>query len=174
MGPFIYYVRAVYKLCRLKGGGVKNCQYYLVKRRLRGEMGSKLPILGRYSLRTAPKHLFIYVLVRWCISRTEIKYSRIFLWSTFYHGKKWQKYSKKRVFHFFYWKFGFYLCYDILGVVLSKGTYINDVRRFSTIFDPPPLPLNVRFLPSNVRFFGVILDPHPLPPYNRTSFMHVP
>ena len=137
MGPFIYYVRAVYKLCRLKGGGVKNCQYYLVKRRLRGEMGSKLPILGRYSLRTAPKHLFIYVLVRWCISRTEIKYSRIFLWSTFYHGKKWQKYSKKRVFHFFYWKFGFYLCYDILGVVLSKGTYINDVRRFSTILDPP-------------------------------------
>ena len=125
MGPFIYYVRAVYKLCRLKGGGVKNCQYYLVKRRLRGEMGSKLPILGRYSLRTAPKHLFIYVLVRWCISRTEIKYSRIFLWSTFYHGKKWQKYSKKRVFHFFYWKFGFYLCYDILGVVLSNWFFMN-------------------------------------------------
>ena len=45
---------------------------------------------------------------------------------------------------------------------LPKGTYINDVRRFSTIFDPPSPP-NVRFLPSNVRFFGVILDP-PSPP----------
>ena len=44
-----------------------------------------------------------------------------------------------------------------------QGTDINDVRRFSTIFDPPSPP-NVRFLPSNVRFFGVILDPPPLPP----------
>ena len=37
-----------------RGGGVKNCQFYLVKRRLRG--GQKLPILRRHSLWTAPKH----------------------------------------------------------------------------------------------------------------------
>ena len=32
---------AVHKLCRLKGGGegVKNCQFYFVKRRLRGREG---------------------------------------------------------------------------------------------------------------------------------------
>ena len=32
---------AVHKLCRLKGGGggVKNCQFYLVKRQLRGGEG---------------------------------------------------------------------------------------------------------------------------------------
>ena len=36
---------AVHKLCRLKGaegGEVKNCQFYLVKRRLRGGRGSKI------------------------------------------------------------------------------------------------------------------------------------
>ena len=40
----------------------------------------------------------------------------------------------------------------------TKGTYINDVRRFLT--PPPP---NVRFLPCNVQFFGDILDPPPPP-----------
>ena len=33
---------AVHKLCRLRGGGgVKNCQFYLVKRRLKGGGGQK-------------------------------------------------------------------------------------------------------------------------------------
>ena len=32
----------VHKVCRLKGGGVKNCQFYLVKRQLRGGRGSKI------------------------------------------------------------------------------------------------------------------------------------
>ena len=48
---------AVHKLCRLRGGGggVKNCRFYLVKRRLRaGGGGQKLPILRRHSLWTAP------------------------------------------------------------------------------------------------------------------------
>ena len=35
------YLGAVHKLCRLKGGGVKNCKFYLVKRRLRGGEGVK-------------------------------------------------------------------------------------------------------------------------------------
>ena len=36
-------LEAVHKLCRLKGGGgwVKNCQFYLLKRRLRGGEGFK-------------------------------------------------------------------------------------------------------------------------------------
>ena len=37
------YLGAVHKLCRLKkGGGIKNCQCCLVKRRLRGGRGSKI------------------------------------------------------------------------------------------------------------------------------------
>ena len=40
--PFPLHQGAVRKLCRLKGGGgVKNCQFYLVKRRLRGREGVK-------------------------------------------------------------------------------------------------------------------------------------
>ena len=49
---------AVHKLCRLKGGGGggKNCQFYLVKRRLGGGEGEQnLPTLRRHSLWTAPK-----------------------------------------------------------------------------------------------------------------------
>ena len=33
---------AVHKLCRLKGGEVKFCQFHLVKRQLRGREGSKI------------------------------------------------------------------------------------------------------------------------------------
>ena len=50
----------------------------------------------------------------------------------------------------------------VIHALTGKGSSINDVRRFLTIFDPPS-PQNVRFLPSNVRFFGVISDP-PTPP----------
>ena len=46
----------------------------------------------------------------------------------------------------------------VIHALTGKGSSINDVRRFLTIFDPPSPP-NVRFLPSNVRFFGVISDP---------------
>ena len=41
------------------GDGFKNCQFYLVKRQLRGGGGQKSPILrGHGSLWTAPKHDF--------------------------------------------------------------------------------------------------------------------
>ena len=43
-----------------------------------------------------------------------------------------------------------------------KGSFINDVRRFLTIIDPPTL-LNVRFLPYKRPIFWLILDP-PTPP----------
>ena len=43
-----------------------------------------------------------------------------------------------------------------------KGSFINDVRRFLTIIDPPTPP-NVQFLPNKRPIFWVILDP-PTPP----------
>ena len=43
-----------------------------------------------------------------------------------------------------------------------KGSFINDVRRFLTIIDPPTPP-NVQFLPYKRPIFWVILDP-PTPP----------
>ena len=45
---------------------------------------------------------------------------------------------------------------------VGKGSFINDVRRFLTIIDPPTPP-NVRFLPYKRPIFWVILDP-PTPP----------
>ena len=46
---------AVHKLCRFsRGGEVKNCRFYTVKRRLR-EGGQKSPILRRHSLWTTPQ-----------------------------------------------------------------------------------------------------------------------
>ena len=44
----------------------------------------------------------------------------------------------------------------------TKGSFINDVRRFLTIIDPPTPP-NVLFLPYKRPIFWVILDP-PTPP----------
>ena len=41
MGKMMYFFGVIHKLCRLKGGGVKNGQFYLVKRRLRGGEGVK-------------------------------------------------------------------------------------------------------------------------------------
>ena len=39
-----------------------------------------------------------------------------------------------------------------------RGSFINDVRRFLTIIDPP-IPPNVQFLPYKRPIFLVILDP---------------
>ena len=43
---------------------------------------------------------------------------------------------------------------------VCKGSFINDVRRFLTIIDPPTPP-NVRFLPYKRSIFWVIFDPLP-------------
>ena len=40
-----------------------------------------------------------------------------------------------------------------------KGTAINDVPRFSAIFDLPTHHVR-QFLPYNVRYFGAFLDPY--------------
>ena len=61
----IYFIfNLVHKLCHLKRGrwGVKKCQLHLVKRRLRGRGGRKLPILRRRSLWTAPNHAVVRML----------------------------------------------------------------------------------------------------------------
>ena len=52
-------LRAVHKLCCLKGGGegVKHFQFYLVKKTTKRGRGSKSKILRQYSLRTALKSL---------------------------------------------------------------------------------------------------------------------
>ena len=53
-----------------------------------------------------------------------------------------------------------------------KGTSINDVWRFSAIFDLPTYHVR-RFLPYNVRYLRGFFEP-PYLPKNRRSFMDVP
>ena len=55
----------------MEGGGVKNCQFYLVSKKTtkRGGGGQKSAILRRHSLWTAPKDLS----VNWVKFENEIK-----------------------------------------------------------------------------------------------------
>ena len=51
--------------------------------------------------------------------------------------------------------------YDSTASQKPLGTSINDVRRFSAIFDLYSTYHVRRFLPYNVRYLGAFLDPLP-------------